>query len=382
MRGRLHVWASVLGACTATSVGPGGGGSGAVALALVVGGLDQPVFVTSPAGDARLFVVEKTGRVRIVRRDTLLAGVFLDLSAAVSRGGEQGLLSLAFHPGYGQNGRVYASFTNLAGNTRVVRYTVSADPDVVDPATADTVLALDQPFPNHNGGLIAFGPDGFLYVGLGDGGLSGDPLRAGQDLGTLLGKVLRLDVNGASGYAIPPGNPFVGQSGARGEIWAYGLRNPWRFSFDRLTGDLYVADVGQGQWEEVNAAPAAGGGGRGVNYGWNVMEGAHCYDAASCSMAGLTLPVVEYSHADGCSVTGGYVYRGAALPDLQGHYFYADYCAGWIRSFRYAGGGVTGERDWTGTLDPGRDVTSFGEDAAGELYVLSQGGRVYRLTAQ
>jgi hypothetical protein len=377
---------AVLGGCTAT-VGPGGGngggggGSGTPALVLVAQGLDEPVFVTAPAGDPRLFVVEKTGRVRIVRNDTVLAGVFLDLSTQVSGGGEQGLLSLAFHPDYAQNGRVYASYTNRAGDTRVVRYTVSADPERVDPSTADTVLALAQPYANHNGGLVAFGPDGFLYVGLGDGGAAGDPLRAGQDLGNLLGKLLRLDVDRASGYGIPAGNPFVGQSGARGEIWSYGLRNPWRFAFDRLTGDLYIADVGQGQWEEIDVAEAADGAGRGVNYGWNVMEGAHCYAAATCSTTGLTLPLVEYSHAEGCSVTGGYVYRGSAVTTLRGHYFYADYCAGWIRSFRVASGVATDARDWTGTLDAGGQISSFGEDAAGELYVMTLGGRVWRIAA-
>ena len=356
---------------------------GTARLVLVAEGLDQPLFVTAPAGDARrLFVVEQGGRVRVVKDGARLATPFLDLSSQVSRGGEQGLLSLAFDPNYASNGRVYASFTNTAGDTRIVRYVVSADPDVVNQTAADTILAVDQPFSNHNGGLIAFGPDGYLHVGLGDGGSGGDPQGNGQSLGTLLGKILRIDVSGAGSrepYAVPPDNPFVGTAGARGEIWAYGLRNPWRFSFDRVTGDLYIGDVGQNAWEEVDVAEAADGRGRGVNYGWNVMEGTHCYNASTCSRTGLVLPVVEYDHGDGCSVTGGYVYRGAAVPDLAGVYFYADYCEGWIRSFRYAGGGATDERDWTAALAAGGPISSFGEDGVGEMYVVVHGGRVWRI---
>jgi hypothetical protein len=245
------------------------------------------------------------------------------------------------------------------------------------------VLAVDQPFSNHNGGLIAFGPDGYLYVGLGDGGSGGDPLGNGQRLTTLLGKLLRIDVaDSRRPYAVPPDNPFVGQGGGvKGEIWAYGLRNPWRFSFDRITGDLYIGDVGQGAWEEIDVATAASGRGRGVNYGWNVMEGAHCYNASTCDQTGLALPVIEYDHGDGCSVTGGHVYRGAAAPELAGHYFYADYCDGWIRSFRYSGGAATDRRDWTGTYDAGGPISSFGEDGVGDMYVVMHGGRVFRIDA-
>ena len=355
---------------------------GTLHLVLAAEGLDQPVYVTAPPGDAqRLFVVEQSGRVRIVKNGIVLPTPFLNLSTQVSRGGEQGLLSIAFHPNYGSNGRVYVSYTNTAGDTRIVRYVVSADPDVADAVSGDTVLAWDQPYSNHNGGLIVFGPDGYLYVGLGDGGSGGDPQGNGQRLNTLLGKMLRIDVQGAGSgepYAIPPDNPFVGTAGARGEIWAYGLRNPWRFSFDRVTGDLYIGDVGLGAWEEVDVAAAAGRG-RGVNYGWVVMEGAHCYNAATCNTAGLKLPEVEYGHSDGCSVTGGYVYRGPAVPALAGIYFYADYCGGWIRSFRWVSGTATDRHDWSGVLDAGGPISSFGEDGVGEMYVVMHGGRIWRL---
>jgi hypothetical protein len=338
------------------------------------------VFVTAPPGDTlRLFVVEQGGRVRVIRRDSLLATPFLDVRGKISSGGEEGLLSLAFHPQYATNGRFYIYFTNEAGDIRIVRYAVSADPNVADSLSGDTVLAVAHPGQsNHNGGLLAFGPDGKLYAGLGDGGGGGDLDTNAQNTSRLLGKLLRLDVDGTTGYAIPPDNPFVTDPNARGEIWAIGLRNPWRFSFDRQTGDLYIADVGQGLWEEVDvaAAPAAG---RGVNYGWDVMEGRHCYPGGTCNQSGLTLPVLEYSHGDGCSITGGYVYRGTRVPALAGHYLYSDYCTGFIRSFRYMGGQAIDLRDWTAQLDPGGNVSSFGEDGRGELYVVVHGGDLYRV---
>jgi hypothetical protein len=352
---------------------------GTPTLQLVTSALSSPVYVTAPPGDMlRLFVVEQGGRVRVLRRDTLLATPFLNLQGKVTGGGEQGLLSLAFHPQYATNRRFYVYFTDRSGDTRVVRYTVSAaDTNVADSLSGDTVLAVDQPYSNHNGGLVLFGPDGKLYVGLGDGGSGGDPDSNGQDKQALLGKILRLDVDAGAPYAIPPDNPLVGDPNARAEIWAYGLRNPWRFSFDRQTGDLYIADVGQEAWEEVNAA-AAPAAGRGVNYGWNVMEGAHCYNTA-CSMAGLTGPVLEYSHGEGCSITGGYVYRGTRVSALAGHYLYSDYCTHFVRSFRYVGGQATDRRDRTTQLDPGGSVSSFGEDGRGELYVVVHGGRLYRV---
>jgi glucose/arabinose dehydrogenase len=259
----------------------------------------------------------------------------------------------------------------------VVRYHATG-PETADLASAFEILSVSQPYSNHNGGQIAFGPDGMLYVGLGDGGSGGDPLGNGQNTATLLGAILRLDVDGGSPYAIPADNPLVGQAGARGEIWAYGLRNPWRFSFDRSTGILFIADVGQSAREEVDVQPADSPGGE--NYGWNVMEGSICYGAATCDTQGLILPAAEYTHAEGCSITGGYVYRGTAVPVLQGRYLYADYCQGWIRSFTWASGQATDSREWEG-LTPGGQITSFGEDGSGEVYVMTLGGKLYRITA-
>ncbi|MGQ0703639.1 MAG: PQQ-dependent sugar dehydrogenase [Gemmatimonadales bacterium] len=354
---------------------------GAVELRLVevASGLSFPLFLTSAPGDAtRLFIVEKGGRIRIIRNGTLLTTPFLDLTAQVSQGGEQGLLGLAFHPGYATNGRFIVHYTNLGGDTRISVFRVSADPDRADAGSEQVILAADQPFSNHNGGMIVFGPDGKLYIGLGDGGSGGDPQGNGQNPNTLLGKILRLAVNDAGQASVPPDNPFAGQGGARGEIWSYGLRNPWRFSFDRQTGDLYIGDVGQNAREEINASTGPQPG-RGVNYGWNTMEGTLCFQpSANCNRAGLTLPVLEYGHSQGCSVTGGYVYRGSAIPALQGHYFYADFCEGWVRSFRLSEGMAAELREWT-TLRPGGQLPSFGEDGAGELYVMTAGGRVFRI---
>jgi glucose/arabinose dehydrogenase len=352
----------------------------AIAIEPAAQGLTGAVYVTAPAGDAeRLFVVQRGGIVAIIRDGAALATPFLDLSGAVGTGDEQGLLSIAFDPAYASNEYVYASYTNTDGDTRIVRYTVSADPDQLDPATADTLLALAQPFPNHNGGLITFGPDGYLYVGLGDGGGGGDPDDNGQTLGTLLGSLLRLDVDGGSPYAIPADNPFVGQTSARPEAWAHGLRNPWRFSFDRSTGDLYIADVGQNAVEEVNFQPAASPGGE--NYGWRIMEGSACHDPSSgCNTGGLTPPVYEYPHAEGCSVTGGYAYRGSAYPALEGRYFFADFCSGWIRSFAVLGGQAEDVQDHTSDLGTVPQISSFGEDGVGELYVVSLTGSVWQIT--
>ena len=368
--------------CQGTAIGPGPGpGPGdSAALQLVTSGLSDPVFVTTPPGDtARLFVVEQTGAIRVVRHDSLLPAAFLDLSGHIAAGGERGLLSLAFHPSYAQNGWCFVYFTNPAGDIRVVRYTVSANPNIADSATGDTILkAFHETNDNHNGGLLLFGPDGMLYAGLGDGGAANDPPGNGQNLDTLLAKILRIDVDAGSPYAIPADNPFVGHAGERGEIWLYGLRNPWRFSFDRTTGDLYIGDVGQNLWEEVDVLPA--GSAAGVNYGWNVMEGKHCFQASSCNMTGLVLPVIEYGHSDGCAVTGGYVYRGTRVPAIAGVYLYGDYCSGWVRSFRYVGGAATESRDWPALAVNG-GLSSFGEDARGELYVTSLSGTLYRVVA-
>jgi glucose/arabinose dehydrogenase len=349
-------------------------------LQAVAGGLEVPVAIAH-AGDGRgrLFVVEKPGRIRLLRNGALVGTPFLDLTDRVGAGGnEQGLLGLAFHPRYAQNGLLYVNYTDRQGDTIIARFALSDDPDRADPASESVILTLDQPAANHNGGHLAFGPDGYLYVGTGDGGASGDRYGNGQNGATLLGAMLRLDVDGGQPYAIPPDNPFRGDPAVRDEIWAIGLRNPWRYSFDRTTGDLYVADVGQNQYEEVNFQAASSPGG--LNYGWPIMEGLHCYPAnESCQQAGLFLPVVEYDHSLGCSVTGGYVYRGAAYPLLQGIYLYGDYCSGRIWGLaRDAGGG------WRTALLTTADVrlTSFGQDEAGELYLVDgASGVLYRLAA-
>lgn len=355
--------------------GDGNGNLGTIGVDTVISGLSNPAFITSPPGDPRMFIVELPGRIRILRDGVLLSQPFLDIRSLVSSGGERGLFSVAFHPEYPQNGFFYVSHTDLSGASRIARYRVSANPDVADVTSAKIILSVAQPYANHNGGPIAFGPDGMLYIGLGDGGSGGDPLGHGQNRATLLGSLLRIDVDSGDPYAIPPDNPFVNDPDARPEIWAYGLRNPWRFSFDRESGDLYVADVGQNAWEEVNAVPADSAG---INYGWNRMEGRHCYASGGCSVSGLTLPVYEYANSsDTCSVTGGYVYRGAAIPDVIGAYFFADYCEGRLRSFRVQSGEAMDARTW----DLGRlgSITSFGEDAAGELYIVTAEGVVYRL---
>jgi glucose/arabinose dehydrogenase len=353
-----------------------------VALQEVAAGLSFPVYLTAPPGDPRLFIAEKGGVIRVVKDGALLPSPFLDLSSRVSGGAEQGLLGLAFDPGYATNGRFVVHYTDVSGNTTVASYRVSAsDPDQADPTSEAVLLTVEQPFANHNGGQVVFGSDGMLYIGLGDGGSEGDPGGRGQSLTDLLGDILRLDVGSGTSFTVPADNPFVGQAGARPEVWSYGLRNPWRFSFDAATGDLYIADVGQNAWEEVDVVTAAAGAGRGANFGWNVMEGRHCYATSSCDSSQFTLPVLEYSHRSGCSITGGYVYRGAAIPALQGHYFYADYCSGWVRSFRLQDGQVVEPYQWP-TLAPGGQVPSFGQDAAGELYLMNAGGRVFRIVPQ
>jgi glucose/arabinose dehydrogenase len=365
-------------ACSGSDLSGPPAGTGAV-LQEVVSGLSFPLYLTAPPGDlARLFVVEKTGGIRIVKDGVLLPNPFLNLSAKVSSGSEQGLLGLAFDPDYATNGRFVVHYTDLAGNTVLSRFNASPDPDLADPASEQVILTATQPAPNHNGGQVLFGPDGFLYLGLGDGG---GPGGRGQDLSDLLGSILRIDVRSGDPYTVPTDNPFVGQPNARAEVWSYGLRNPWRFTFDRGTGDLYIADVGQGQREEIDVSTPAEGAGKGVNYGWNIMEGSQCFGGSGCDQAGLTLPVLEYNHSQGCSITGGYVYRGSAIPALQGHYFYSDFCQRWVRSFRYAGGVATEEASWP-TLVTGGTIVSFGEDAAGEMYILEAEGRVSRIVPE
>jgi len=322
--------------------------------------------------------VEQGGRIRVLRHDTLLAAPFLDVSTKISSGGERGLLSVAFHPDYVTNGRFYVYFTNPAGDIRIVRYN-AATAETANEASADTVLKVPHPGQsNHNGGQLQFGPDGKLYAGTGDGGGGGDPNGNAQNTHALLGKLLRLDVDGANGYAIPPDNPFASGTAGAPEVWSYGLRNPWRYSFDRETGDLYLGDVGQNLYEEVDVSSTADLRGKGLNFGWNVMEGLHCYNATTCNQAGKTLPVIEYSHASGCSVTGGYVYRGTKIAVLVGQYLYSDYCAGFVRSFQFSGGAATNTQTWP-SLQPSANVSSFGQDAKGELYIVTLNGAVYRI---
>jgi len=348
-----------------------------LALERVADGLQLPVFLTHAGdGSGRAFVVEKAGVVRILAAGALLPTPFLDIRDRVgSSGFEQGLLGLAFHPTYPANGRFFVYYTGAQGQSVLSRFQVSGDPNLADPASETVLLTVPQPAANHNGGMIAFGPDGFLYIGLGDGGAANDRFANGQNLGTLLGALLRLEVDVGQPYGVPGDNPFLDVPGARPELWAYGLRNPWRFSFDRTNGDLYIADVGQGQYEEVNWQAASSPGGE--NYGWPILEGTHCFERDDCSTEGLQLPVAEYDHDQGCSVTGGYVYRGAAYPALGGAYFYGDYCSGRIWAL-----GRDGSGRWQSAplLDSGLSISSFGEDEAGELYVLDlNGGAVYRL---
>ena len=278
----------------------------------VITGLDRPVAITN-AGDGsdRLFITLLGGQIRIFDGQQILAQPFLDISSLVTSGGEQGLFSVAFHPDYANNGWLYVDYTDLNGNTVIASYSISADPNIVDPASAAILLSISQPFANHNGGQLQFGPDGYLYIGMGDGGSGGDPQNNAQTLSTLLGKMLRIDVDGAPPYSIPADNPFINDPVAREEIWALGLRNPWRFSFDRQTGDLFIADVGQSTLEEVDFQPSHSTGG--ANYGWRLMEGSDCYNpTTNCNNGMLTLPILEYDHSLGCSITGGYRYRGTA----------------------------------------------------------------------
>jgi glucose/arabinose dehydrogenase len=330
-----------------------------LAVVEVAAGFEAPVFVTSPPGDSRLFVVDQDGRIWIIQGGSKLATPFIDLRGPVGFGGEQGLLGMAFHPDYSSNRRFFVNYTDNAGDSRIVEYQASAsNPNVADVGSARELLMIDQPASNHNGGWLGFGPDGILYIPMGDGGGGNDQFGNGQNPNSLLGSILRLDVDAAA-----PG----------AEIWAKGVRNPWRNAWDG--SNLYIADVGQGQREEVTVLTT---GSAGANLGWPVVEGTRCLSGSTCTTTGFTPPVYEYTHSDGCSITGGYVYRGSAMAALAGTYFFSDYCSGWLRSFRYVGGAATEIREWTDLGSVGQ-VLSFGVDSAGEMYITVADGRVLKL---
>ncbi len=354
----------------------------AIGLQLMLDGFTKPVYVADAGdGSGRLFVVEKRGLIRIVSDGKRMRDPFLDLRGTItSEGNEQGLLSVAFHPGYAENGRFFVAYTDLDEDLVITRFSVSSDdPNLAAPDSAVVLLTIPKPYDDHNGGLLAFGPDGYLYAGVGDGGAPAEPEGNAQNLENMLGKIVRIDVdreeNGLP-YAIPPDNPFAGMPAALPEIWAHGLRNPWRFSFDRATGDLYIADVGMWMSEEINVQPAGNEGGE--NYGWNVMEGNLCHtpgDSGVRATEGLTPPVHEYHHGAECAIIGGYVYHGQALPALDGWYLFGDLCSGRIMGLERT------ESGWAAfylTKTP-LLITSFGEDAAGELYVTDLDGGLYRV---
>ena len=359
--GTISCWLGILSAADIT-------------LVPVVSGLDSPVYITH-SGDAtnRLFIVEQPGRILVWQPAGTLTP-FLDIRPKVRSGGELGLLGIAFHPRFEENRRFFVNYTRSQSGqitTVIAEYGASVqNPDLASPIER-ILLEFDQPFSNHNGGHLAFGPDGYLYVATGDGGSGGDPLGRGQNRSTLLGKILRIDVDGALPFSIPPDNPFVGEFGVRPEIWAYGLRNPWRFSFDRMTGELYAADVGQGDWEEVDLVEKGG------NYGWNIMEGAHCFPPSqiSCNTSGLVLPITEYGRAEGRSVTGGYVYRGSSSTVFRGAYIFGDYASRRIWSLARSGSTWIRSEE----LRSGSAISSFGEDTSGELYLVDHGGTIFHL---
>lgn len=369
-RARVLLALSTLTIC---ALGTGSAGAGptpvaAMKLTAVATGLNTPIALAARAGDPTLYVAEKVGRIRAIRGGTLDPTPVLDITGTVSTGLEQGLIGFAFDPAAPDY--LYINYTDRSGDTRVVEYLMSGQ--VALPSSRRELLTVDQPFANHNGGTMRFGPDGYLYIGLGDGGSAGDPQGNGQNKATLLGKMLRIDPRGGSPYAVPPTNPFVGETGARPEIWAYGLRNPWGWSFDKQTGDLWIGDVGQNLWEEVNFQPASSLGGE--NYGWDQMEGTHPYDNG-VEPTNHTPPIYEYPHGQGCSVTGGFVYRGTRIPTLRGTYVFGDFCAS--RVWTLADLGVTKVALETGLV--ALTMTAFGEDNAGELYVLDLTGNVFRI---
>jgi len=349
-----------------------------VKLVLFESGFELPVYLANAGdGSGRVFVVEKAGLIKVIKNGKVSEEPFLDIVRKVgSKGSEQGLFSVAFHPRYEENGRFFVNYTDLGGDTVVSEFKLSSDPDRGDPASERVLLRIDQPASNHNGGQIQFGPDGYLYIGTGDGGSAGDPWGNAQNLSVLLGKMLRIDVDRGEPYGIPRDNPFRGVSGARPEIWSYGWRNPWRFSFDPETEDMYIADVGQNKWEEVDFQSAGSKGGE--DYGWNLFEGSYEYKLPKgYDTSGISFPVAEYNRGEGCSVTGGYVYRGKRSPGLNGTYFFSDYCSGRLWGLRKK---PDGSWEWAEFLKTGLSVSSFGEDEAGEVYIIDFGkGGIYRI---
>jgi glucose/arabinose dehydrogenase len=358
-----------------------------IQLTLLEDGLDKPIYIASAKdGTPRTFIVEKTGRILVRRTGTVLPTPLLNLSTSVSTANEQGLLGLAFHPSFKTNRKFYVDYTDTHGDTVIREYkTSSTNPDRIQAGSGRTILRIDQPYANHNGGMLAFGPGGYLYIGMGDGGDANDPGNRAQSLSTRLGKILRIDVNGTTStraYRIPSSNPYVGKTGLD-EIWQRGLRNPWRFSFDRSNGNLWIGDVGQGSYEEVDRAiNTSSGPGKAYNWGWRVMEGRHCHIPSSgCNTSGKKLPLYEYTHASNnrCAVTGGYVYRGKAIPALVGWYVFGDYCSGEIFAIR-SGASYPATRVTLAGASSGRLISSFGEGSTGELYVVDLRGNVYAIT--
>jgi glucose/arabinose dehydrogenase len=354
----------------------------------VAGGFSEPLYLTAPAGDLnRVFIVEQSSAsIKIIKNGIVLTTPFLNIDPKVGSGGEGGLLGLAFHPNYASNGFFYVNYTDNSGDTVVARYKVSSNPDIADPSSELIMMTVDQPFSNHNGGMLAFSPnDDYLYIGLGDGGSSFDPGNRAQDGNTELGKMLRIDVGNGTTFTAAANNPFDDDPDFLDTIWALGFRNPWRYSFDRLNGDLYIADVGQGAKEEISFQPGSSQGGE--NYGWRCMEGKDCtgLSGCTCNAPGLTIPLHDYTHSGGnCSVTGGYVYRGAAIPDLDGTYFFADFCTGKIWSFVRSGNTVSQFTDRSLELRPItgetiNNVSSFGEDDKGEMYIVDRDGEIFKI---
>lgn len=367
--------ATVVLASIAIAAVPAVASAQTIGVDVVADGFTAPVFVTAPRNDDRLFVVDQDGEIWIVDDGTKLDVPFLNISGEVWFAGEMGLLGLAFHPDYARNGRFFVNYVDRSQITRVVEYRVSTDSNQAAAGTAREIISIPQPAGNHNGGWLGFGPDGYLYIATGDGGGAGDTFNNGQNPDSLLAKILRIDIDRGDPYAIPRGNPWANGGGVP-EAFLWGLRNPWRASFDG--NDLYIGDVGQGDREEIDVVNVSSG--AGTNFGWSVMEGTDCFRGRNCNTDGtLALPVYEYTHRSGCSVAGGYVYRGSAIPGLAGHYFFGDYCSGFVHSFQYANGQVTDLADWSGQIgDIGR-ILSFGADADGEIYITTADGRVYRI---